>query len=157
MTYNVNMDKFTGTIALNRFMTGVKVLLSLAMMLGGFTTALSPVEPLNGALGFIFSSRITLVVFGVMFFVSGVAVLYGSIRKRKALVGRGLMFIYLITLFTFLLELVAFPGISNWIDNFVISLVAAACWLWWKFRTEYLSMGEIRRMRQELQELHDDS
>lgn len=149
------MDKYTGASIFAYFMTGVKILLSLTMLLGGVSTALSPVEPLSGALGLIFSSRYSLVAFGIMFFTSGLIVLYGILCKKKVWVGRGLATIYLLSFFSFLLELAAFASTSYWLDNLIISAVAGICWLWWKVKTQYLSMRDIRRMRQELQRLQD--
>lgn len=146
------MEKYTGTLAFTYFMMGVKVALALLMLLGGISTALSPVSPAGGALGALFSNRIMLVLFGLTFFLSGLAVLYGTFRKRKKLVGTGLATIYLLSLFTFFLELFVFGASSTWIDNLIIAIISGLSWLWWKFKTEYLNLDEIRRIRQSLLE-----
>jgi len=68
---------------------------------------------------------------------------YAKLFKKKKMRKGVLMSIYLFMGFTTILSI----GISGWtwkfLDNALISITAAACWLHWKFRTEYIDPAEF--------------
>lgn len=77
---------------------------------------------------------------------SGQALLlaYSKAFKKKQLRKGILMSIYLFMGFTTLLVIAGPTSMSLlFLDNAVITVVAALCWLHWKFRTEYLNPDEF--------------
>lgn len=119
---------------------GFKYLLAVFMMYVGVLTAIQPLQTFNGALGYIYSTRITLVIFGIIFFLSGCALLYGKIKKSRKWTGRGLYAIFLIFVFATILQAIAYhfaPG--YWFSNFVFAVITGALWLRWKLKTEYVN------------------
>lgn len=110
------------------------------MIISGITTAFGPLTQMNGAFGYIYSTRITLVAFGIIFFCCGVALLYGKIRKSRKWVGRGLMSIYLCYLFATFLQGFAYHWIPGfWVTNAIMTVIVGFLFLRWKFQTEYIN------------------
>lgn len=117
-----------------------KWLLALFMILEGFATMFSPVTPLDGRLGWLYSSRLTLIIFGFIFLASGLMLLWGKIRRSKKWVGHGLLAIYLCFLFATLIQFVARPNVViEYLPNLIGSLVIGALWLRWKMKTKYIN------------------
>lgn len=131
-------------------LAALKVLLAILMILGGISTMLSPLDPTGSLL---VNNRLTLVFFGLTFILSGLSLLLGKITRNRRMVGRSLMAIYLVTLFTVFLELLAVGTFVSVIDNIVITLWAAGLWLWWKHKTEWISGKEIAKYRIEARRL----
>lgn len=63
---------------------------------------------------------------------------YSKAFKRKKMRKNTLMVIYLTGFFTSLLTLFIVGWVPGLIDNVLISLSAAFCWLYWTFKTEYI-------------------
>ena len=120
------------------------MVLALAMILGGISTILSPLDPTGMA---IVNNRVTLVAFGLFYLLSGISLLLGKILKNRRLTGRSLMAIYLVTLFTVFLEFFAVGTFVSVIDNIVVTAWAAGLWLWWKHKTEWISGKDIAKYR----------
>lgn len=125
--------------------TFVQYLIALFMMLAGALTATGPISPHRGRLGFIYSERISLEFFGVVFFLAGLTLFYGLFRRRRLWVGRGLMAIYLCFLFSAALGMVAY-GLRphNWISNFIASMLIGLLYLRWRFKTAYINPEQFR-------------
>lgn len=123
-----------------------KYLLALFMMLAGVLTAIGPLTPMDGALGLIYSTRISLVTFGIIFFLSGAALLYGKIKRCRKWTGWGLMAIYCCFTFATLLNFIAF-GVapSEWLGNAIGMVVVGALWLRWRFKTEYINPNHFAK------------
>lgn len=116
-----------------------KYILAIFMMYAGVTTALSPTQSVPGSFGFVYSSRISLVIFGIIFFISGSILLYGKIRRSRRWTGKGLLLIYLCFLFATLVNGISLGGNpSVWVYNFFGTIITASLWLRWKFKTEYV-------------------
>lgn len=129
----------------------LKVLLALLMILGGVDTLMSPLEPIGSA---IVNNRVTLVLFGLFYIISGIALLLGKIVRNRRLVGRSLMAIYLVTLFTVLLEWTVTAAFLSVVDNLVVVVWAAGLWLWWKHKTEWISGKDIARYRRTAKQIN---
>lgn len=68
---------------------------------------------------------------------------YAKVKKKKNLRKHALVAIYLTAIFTGILTLML-GGISpNIIDNAVLFVLSGGCWLWWKFKTEYINPDEF--------------
>lgn len=128
---NKNYKKY-----LENFLSVVKYLLAGLMILAGIMTAFGPLTPMDGALGFLYSTRASLVMFGIVFFLCGATLLYGKIKRNKKLVGIGLMSIYMCFLFAGLLNAIA--G-APWIPNLAFSIVVGALYLRWKYTRSYVN------------------
>lgn len=96
-------------------------------------TAGSGVGPVGQALG----ATGVKVFYGTIYTVQGILLGYAKVFKKNNLRKIVLMSVYLFMGFTTILTV----GLSGWtikfLDNAIISVAAAACWLNWKFRTEY--------------------
>lgn len=126
-------------------------LIAIYMLLGGVSTAFSPTRPFDGALGAVFASRTSLVIIGVIIFLSGLLLLTGKIFSKKKLHGYGLLAIYLVNVFILFLEIIVFQmEVIRWVESVLLAALCAILWLRWKFKTEYIDMKEIRKLRQEV-------
>ena len=74
------------------------------------------------------------------------------LRKKNAR-KHVLMVVYLTGFFTSILNLTITGFSTKLIDNLVISAGAAVCWLYWKFRTEYIP---VNALQEDTLELRDD-
>ena len=116
-----------------------KYLLAIFMIVVGVYTALLPLEPAAGQLGFIFAHRISLIAFGAAFAGSGLTLLIGKIKRSRRLTGKGLLAIYLCFVFGGILNGMSFDwALASWLPNILASLVVGALWLRWKMKTEYI-------------------
>ena len=128
-----------------------KYALAIFMMLIGVLTCIGPLTPMDGALGYIYSTRASLIIFGVIFFVCGAMLLYGKVRRSRKWTGLGLFYIFICFLFATLLNAVAYsfaPG--YYLGNLVFTIVVGALWLRWKLKTEYINpkhfIAEIKEL-----------
>ena len=122
-----------------RLISAFKWLLALFMILAGILTMFTPLTPMSGVLGYIYSTRISLVIFGIIFSSCGGMLLYGKMRRSRVWTGRGLMGIYLCFTFATLLQGVAYgwhPG--YWANNLIMALITGALWLRWRLKTAYI-------------------
>ena len=123
----------------DKAISGFKYLLALFMMYAGVATVFFvPVSEMGGALGIIYDYKISLVILGIIFFLSGLSLLYGKIKRSRVWTGRGLMSIYLSFLFAALLQIAAFPTDPvQWAGNLIAALICGLLWLRWKFKVSY--------------------
>lgn len=136
-------------------MGGIKILLALLMMYGGVVTALSTPGVYPTEFGWFFSSRLTLVTYGLLLFVPGATLMYGKIKGRRRWVGRSLMAIYLVVLFAMFSEWLVLGSLVTVVDNIVVAVIAAGLWLWWKFKTEYITAADVIRLKKEVAKMND--
>lgn len=68
---------------------------------------------------------------------------WSKIFKRKKMRRNTLMVIYLTGFFTSILTLTIAGWTPKIIDNLLIASSAAFCWLYWKFKTEYIDPKEF--------------
>lgn len=116
-----------------------KYLLAVFMIVTGIATMFSPVTPMDGALGIVYGSRLSLVAFGTLFSFSGGSLLYGKIKRSRKWTGLGLMLIYLCFMFATFLNGVALGWeVSAWFPNLIGSLITGALYLRWRFKTAYV-------------------
>lgn len=127
-----------------------KYLLSGYMMLAGIVTSLGPPVDVSGPLTFLYTSRISLLLFGLIFFLSGLALLYGKIRKSRRWTGHGLFAIYMCFTFFAALNYVAIGELTSWIGNLIAAVVVGSLWLRWRFKTQYINPNHFIRDIEEL-------
>jgi hypothetical protein len=112
------------------------------MLLAGVLTPFAKLQPMDGALGYIYNTRISLVCFGIVFFASGAALLYGKIRKNKTWTGNGLLAVFACFTFSAVLETVARNTPS--IGNIIAAIILAILYLRWRFTTVYVKPEELQ-------------
>lgn len=122
-----------------RALGAFKYFLAAIMVVEGIATMFSPLEPLGGSFGLLYSSRIALICFGLVFVASGLTLLYGKIRKKRKWVGNGLLSIAGCFLFGALLNgfTLGWP-VGAWLWNAILALIVSALYLRWRFKTEYV-------------------
>lgn len=119
---------------------GFKYLLAVFMMFAGVVTMFAHITPVEAPLGFLYSTRISLVIFGIIFFVSGATLLIGKIRKSRKWTGRGLLYIYYCFLFASIINgISSYGAVAEWLPNAILALITGALWLRWKLKTEYVN------------------
>lgn len=135
------MNKF-----LNRGQELVEWLLGTIFLLGGISTATAPPLTATGALTAIFGGPVALAIYAVWFGLLGIGLLYCKIyRKKKRLHKNILMAMYLTTIYTFTLSLAIYGLEWSLIDDVVVGVLAAICWMRWTIRTEYLTADAFHK------------
>jgi hypothetical protein len=128
-----------------RFIGAFKYVLAGYMMLAGALTTVAPGDPrVQGAMQAIYTSRISLVIIGLVIFLAGLILLIGKIKRSRKLVGRGLWAVYCCFVFATILNFLAYHDPSYWVGNLVMAIVVGALWLRWKFKTEYVNPKHFR-------------
>lgn len=101
-----------------------------------------PVAQLLGVLG-------SQIFYCLLYVGESLTLAYSKLKKRARLRKNTLLVIYLTGFFTSLLTI----GITGWtpalLDNLVISVAAAGCWLYWTFKTEYLTPEQFDKVCRE--------
>jgi hypothetical protein len=95
----------------------------------------------------------TQIVYFVVYAGEGIALTIAKLFKTKKIRKTVLMVIYLTGFFTSLLTLLIVGFVPQVIDNIVVAVAAAICWLYWKFKTEYI---DPQLFIAEIEELRDD-
>lgn len=75
----------------------------------------------------------------VLYLGHALALAYSKWKKKKKMRKHVLLSIYLVGLFTGILSIsiAGFNLLAQW-DNLATAVIAAGCWLYWTFKTEYL-------------------
>jgi len=107
------------------------------MMYAGIVTMFLPLDYEGGRFGWLYNTRLSLVLFGIIFFLSGFVLFYGKVRKKDRLIGLGLQAIYLCYLFAALLNWVALGWYAAW-QNFIGAAIVGALYLRWKYKAFYV-------------------
>ena len=105
-----------------------------------------PVAQLIGSTG-------SQVFYCALYGIEGALLAYSKFFKRKKLRKNMLMIIYLTGFFTSILILSIAGWSTGLIDNFLLAGLASGCWLYWTFKTEYLTPSQFY---DETLELRDD-
>lgn len=126
-------------------LSALKYLLSGYMMLAGILTAFGPVTEHPQRLGWLYSTRPSLVVIGLIIFVCAFTLFLGKIRKSRKWTGIGLFAVTACLMFAAILNAVAFGGDPlYWVGNTIAATVTALLWLRWKFQTKYVNPYHFR-------------
>lgn len=120
-----------------RMLGAFKYLLGGLTILAGFTTATGPITPLDGALGWLYSSRPPLVLLGIVAALSGGYLILAKLKKSRRHTGRALMTCYLLYTFATLLQMLA-AGVTAGIPNLIGAVIFGLLYLRWRFKTAYV-------------------
>lgn len=117
------------------------VLVFLTAAYGEVTTA----EPVvQGILGMLFSGPVITVIYATLFVVMALTLAAGKVLKNTKLRKHALLAMYLTTVYTISLSLALFGlGDANIIDDGLIGLFAAACWLRLKQMTDWVPLTAL--------------
>ena len=97
----------------------------------------------NGPVAQIVSPIFASFFYGTLYAVQSFLLAYSKTFKKKNMRKKVLMFIYITGFFTTLLSVLLIGFQPRIIDNIIITVAAAGCWLYWKFKTEYLNQEEF--------------
>jgi hypothetical protein len=127
-----------------RFIGAVKYVMAAITMFAGVTTATSPTSPYHGALGWLYSSRPSLVGLGIIAIVCGGYLIWAKWKKRRESTGRALMFLYLLYTFATILQMVA-AGFLSGVSNLIFAILFGLLYLRWRFKTAYVDPNHFRK------------
>ncbi len=122
------------------------VLLYSAISLWVFPpTGAGPVGELLGILG-------AQLFYSVLYGSQALLLAYAKVKKKKKMRKYTLMFIYLTGFFTSILSVTLLGWSPKLIDNFALASLAAICWLYWTFRTEYINPTHFQKLSHHLKQ-----
>lgn len=112
----------------------IEYLISVVMLLGGVILLLN-----YDAESMFEASPIVMLIFSSAFIVCGVGTIYGKITSHRKVHTAMLMLMYITNTFGTIIDFIAWGADSGlWIDTAIIGGIAAACWLYWRYRyTKY--------------------
>lgn len=79
-----------------------------------------------------------IVVYGAMFLITGILLVYAKLAKAKRLHKFILLFMFLTCVYVIALSIVINGLAPRLLISLTVALVSGAMWLRWKFRTEYI-------------------
>lgn len=116
-------------------LSGFKYFIALFMMYAGIATMF--VAPTPGTkLGIIYENKVSLVILGIIIFLSSAALFFGKLFKHHVLQGWGLFAVYNCYLFAGLLNWYAVGWAAAW-SNLLGALIVGALYLRWKYHIYY--------------------
>jgi hypothetical protein len=121
-------DIFFATLS---WIIALSLLFSMIMLWVTPPSGLGPVAKLIGILG-------AQIFYSGLYGTEALVLAYSKLFRKKELRKKALMAIYLTALFTGILTFILGAPFSGFIDNAILILITGACWLWWKFKTEYI-------------------
>lgn len=136
------------------FYSIVEYLLAALWIRGGINILFFDVEPvaLPGIFTYLVGAE-AIIVYGALFVLTGLAMVYAKLAKKKTLHKYVLMTMYLTCLYVLIIA-IAVNGLhwGLWL-TILAGIVSAALWVRWKFKTEYINPDEFDKT---LEELRDD-
>lgn len=133
------------------FYSIVEYVLAALWIRGGINILFFDVEPvaLPGVFTYLVGD-VAIYVYGCMFLLTGLSLLYAKWWKKKTLHKFTLMFMYLTCLYVFALSVAIFGIATSQILTVVAGISSAALWVRWKFKTEYINPDEFDKTLEEL-------
>lgn len=95
---------------------------------------------------------VAILVYGALFLLTGLLMLYAKIGKRKRLHKHVLMTMYLTCIYVFILAVLLNGFTTGLLMTIAVGFVSAYLWLRWKIRTEYLDPAYFHKMTAELRD-----
>lgn len=80
-----------------------------------------------------------------LYIIEAAVLAYSKLFKKKNLRKGALVAIYCTGAFTSLLTLAGVGWSTKVIDNIAVTVISAGCWLYWKFKTEYIDPSLFER------------
>lgn len=120
-----------------RILGAFKYILAVGMMVSGVLT------PFNGAVdpggSWIYSSVVALTIYGIIFFLAGLWLFVGKIRKSRHQTGQGLMAIFCCFIFAISMNasVVGWEALAG--SNMVVCVIVGLLYLRWRFKTAYMN------------------
>jgi hypothetical protein len=128
---------------ISAFLSGFKYLIGVFMMIAGVDTMRAPVDP-GSDLGFLYESRVALVIYGIIFFASGLWLVVAKIVHCNRHVGWSLMAIYLCFLYAGILNCAA-DGMEAGCPNLIAAMILGGLYLRWKYHIFYADRVDTPR------------
>ena len=92
------------------------------------------------------------VFYSLLYGTEAFALGYSKFFKKKNLRKNALLAIYLTGFFTSILIIIISGFVPGVIDNLILATLASGCWLYWKFKTEYLTPNQFYNSTCELRD-----
>lgn len=136
------------------FYSVLEYILAALWIRGGVNILFFGVEPvtLPGFLTYLVGAE-AIVVYGCLFLLTGLSLLYAKWWKKKTLHKYVLMVMYLTCIYVLVLAVLINGLSSGLLLTIFAGVTSAALWIRWKFKTEYIDPGEFDK---ELEELRSD-
>lgn len=142
------------TNKLDKFFSLLEVLLGIQWIYGGINTFFAnPISTPSPLYSFLVGEG-AIVFYAIFFLATGLALLAAKFFKKKRLKSVSLVTMYLTCLYVFLLSILVLGPSWSLVQTVVVGVIAAACWLRWKFKTQYLNPKDFHKSTAELRETH---
>lgn len=133
------------------FYNVLEYVLAFMFIRGGANILFFGVEPivLPGILAYLVG-EFAILGYGIMFLLTGLALLYAKWFKKKGLHKFVLLFMYLTCIYVLVLAIMINGLGWNLLITVAVGVTAAALWIRWKFKTEYISSAQFEKEIEEL-------
>lgn len=119
-----------------------------ALLISSYTVMFVALPGNTGPVGSLIGATGAKFFYFFLYLGEALVLAYSKVYKRNKLRKHALVAVYSTGAFTSILTLV-----NGWspkvIDNLVFTFVSAGCWLYWKFKTEYVTSEEFARTYQD--------
>lgn len=122
----------------------VEWLIVLVTIVGGISLLFADPITSGSFIADILGTKSAGLAYFASLFVPGVCLGVAKVRKLRALHKYSLMSVYLVSIWLVVIETILLGPTFFVIDEIVLGVAAAACWLRWKFKTEYLPPKHVR-------------
>jgi hypothetical protein len=128
----------------SRVFSVVEILLALQWIYGGVKVFVGSalIVAANPFVG-ILVGQTAVYFYGIFFFATGLSLLYSKFFKKKTMHKFTLATMYLTCVYVLILALVVLGPHLGLINTIVAGILSAACWMHWKFKTEYIDPQAI--------------
>lgn len=133
----------------------LEYVLAFMFIRGGLNILFGEVEPITlpGILTYLVGDA-AIFVYGALFLTTGLLLLYGKWLKRRRVHRASLMIMYLTCIYVLVLAIMINGLAPGLLVTVAVGVVAAALWMRWKFKTEYLDheqfQASVSEMRADL-------
>lgn len=114
----------------------LECILAVIMILSGISLIINYDQQITtSALGHALETPALLIGFGLAFIAGGVGVIYGLLTRHVRIHTISIMSLYFISMFGSIVDIMAWGFTAwQWLDTFIIAVLFAVFWLYWKFR-----------------------
>jgi hypothetical protein len=126
------LDK--GSKMIKKIISAIEYFLVTIMLISGVQIGIRyDQEITTSAMGQALENPVLLITFSVLFITASLGVLYGKFRKHPRVHTTSLMTFFIVNMFGSIVDALAWgPKAPNWIDTFIVAILFAGIWLFWK-------------------------